>query len=233
MSTRLPALLRILLAGLLALASSAFAATADFTPAERASLKQLADHVKADCVRQMALVAAKSIPEVDASPVGRMFKINDWPGYCPCVAAEVQRLITPDKMRYGTEKQGEAIVLAAATACVVRHLQERFPPICHAMVDSSAPDSFMRLLQAHGDAPANPPALDPAAVDQFCKCVQGDIDKLNADNFDGFSKLTIHDYTAYRRTGQLPEATGPSLLATMQRCGGVTLYGAKAQASEK
>ncbi len=229
MSTRLPILFGVLLASLFALASSAFAATADFTPEERASLKQLADQVQADCMRQMAVVAAKSIPEVDASPVGRLFRIDDWPGYCPCVGAELQRQVSPQVLREGTEQQGQVAVLAAATACVVRQLQQRFPSICHAMVDSSGPDSFLRLLRAQGDTSGTPAAPDPAAEERFCECAQGDIDQLNAGNFDGFSKSTMADYASYHRTGRLPAATGPSLLATMQRCGVRTLSGATQQ----
>jgi len=210
---------RCLLATVLALSASAFAASAGFTPAERAAVRQLDDEVRADCVAEMTqLKARETAAGIDASPVSQVFNITGWPGYCPCASAEFMRRVTPGMLRRNSEQKGAEVGRIAATTCAVRHLKAHYPQACAAMVDSLG-----ALAQAAG---ASQPAVgpEPAQVSRFCACTQVDIDSLDADNFDGFARQTIADYTAYHRDGRLPEPTGPSLLASMQRCGVVTLW---------
>jgi hypothetical protein len=85
-------------------------------------------------------------------------------------------------------------------------MKATFPDGCGAMVDEM-------LAQGKGASLAD---VTPVG---FCKCAEADVNSLTADTFEDFARRTLTDYAAYKRTGQIPAPTGPSLLATQRKCG--------------
>lgn len=177
-----------------------------FTAAERATVSDLVAQVHAGCEEQMASVRTDAGNQ-PAVPRGlpELFAIQEWRGYCPCLARMFQQEITPTLLRTGTEQDDVLAVKKAATACAVVRMKEVLPSACRAMLE--------------GMRQATSTSRDGVAADQFCGCVQRDVDRVTPASFDAFFRGTMADYADYRRTGKLASGPGPSLLGTMQRCG--------------
>ncbi len=132
--------------------------------------------------------------------------VVNWSGYCSCVSQTLKQIVTPELLRAGSEQDGAAAMKRASTTCTVNRMKETFPAGCGAMVDEL-------LAQGKGASLGD---VTPAG---FCKCAEADVDALTADTFQDFARRTLTDYATYKRTGQVPAPSGPSLLATQQKCG--------------
>ena len=185
--------------------SIALASAAEFTAAERSTVDQMAANTEAGCNQQMAAVKAKMAGQVQPAIAASMSVVN-WGGYCSCVSQTLKQIVTPELLRTGNEQDGAAAMKRASTTCTVNRMKATFPAGCGAMVGEL-------LSQGKG---ASLGEVTPAG---FCKCADADVDALTADTFPDFARRTLSDYATYKRTGQIPAPTGPSLLATQQKCG--------------
>jgi hypothetical protein len=178
-------------------------AAEEFTAAELKQVQAIRTSLENSC-REELNQKIQTLPK-DAPAIAKWIsRIADSDAYCVCASDRFSKNLTPDILRHGTEEQGAALVKQSGTECVVPRLKSTFSEFCSELV-SEIPGADRSAETARNN---------------FCRCLQSDIDLVTTQSFEAFVSNTISEYRTYQQTQKIPAAArGTSLLSSMQHCG--------------
>lgn len=154
------------------------AQAAEFTPAERAAIAEMAAEVHAGCLKAANDAAALELPPGLPEWAKITLRSQSDPGYCPCVERKFVASITPAFFRLDEQqRQLHALTVMKDMECSVAAVKSRFSQSCPGFVaaslaaDPNAPQ-FDALARRRGLADAG------ALIDNVCACMRARIDPI-------------------------------------------------------